>query len=871
MDYWQHTRYMAGKIVSVNDLDLPQKARRFFTQEWGIENLHPPQAEAMEPVFSGSNSLIAIPTASGKSLIAYIAILRKLLLDEIGSKAVYIVPLKALATEKYEDLSQLGKALNLTIGLGIGDATSEAKKINECDILVCTSEKLDSIIRNRSEVMANVSIIIADEFHLLNDVSRGPTLEINLTKLRYLRPTAQIIALSATVGNCEELAAWLSGKLIISDWRPVALEYSTFHDLHLEPRLVQSSAMSAEPSQLKPPRDLSGPKSHPTWVALSDSIEQQGQLLIFVGTRKSAESEALKLSKRVQKKLAKENLQKLEEFAIVANSIEGNRQSAMADKLVECLKGGTAFHHAGLTHKQRKIIEKAFKDGVITCLTATPTLAAGVNLPARRVLVRDIKRWDDGMSRPLPVMEIRQMLGRAGRPKYDDYGEAWVLCKGTDGWEVADMVSEKYFFGNVEPIISKLAGEPALRTHILSVIATGGIHHRGEIGDFFEATFLGHSTPKHILKEKIDQTIDWLIEERFIRKLGVDEQYTIKRADSVVDKNDEWDDTIPLWASAAKSIAGVEVTEQSGSNPTTRSSAYKQPEFGFSLASKLNNTGAWQEKSASNEVGMKFEATPIGERVTQLYLDPLSASIIRTGLRRAVRRIVKNIGPVTEFGLLHLATATPDFTSLWAKNSEMEGNSKLWLKTNSVEDELLSDSNYDEMLLSNIKSAWMIEMWTLEDNIRSIEKELDVNPGDINYRVDIMEWLIHASREIILTDDVFSDEHMTQIADIVKQLDILRLRVRHGCKSDLLALVNIPNVGRMRARELSKLGIRTPSDVANMTSRQISEVLKIRGWGPQLLDKIIIEVNKVMKRSSTSEKRIRQDDIPLDNESEADY
>ena len=140
----------------------------------------------------------------------------------------------------------------MTIGLGIGDSTSEAKKINECDILVCTSEKLDSIVRNRSEVMSNVSIIVADEFHLLNDVSRGPTLEINLTKLRYLKPNAQIIALSATVGNCQELANWLGADLITSDWRPVALEYSTFHDLHLEPRLVQSSALSSEPSELNP-------------------------------------------------------------------------------------------------------------------------------------------------------------------------------------------------------------------------------------------------------------------------------------------------------------------------------------------------------------------------------------------------------------------------------------------------------------------------------------------------------------------------------------------------------------------------------------------------------------------------------------------
>ena len=857
--------------MSIIDLDLPDNVGQFFVSEWGIERLHPPQAESMKPIFSGINALIAIPTASGKSLIAYIAILRKLLLEDVGSKAVYIVPLKALASEKYEELSQLGKALNLTIGLGIGDSTSEAKKIDECDILVCTSEKLDSIIRNRSETMSRVSIIVADEFHLMNDSNRGPTLEINLTKLRYLKPTAQIIALSATVGNCKDLAAWLNAELIMSNWRPVALEYSTFHDLHLEPRLVQSSALSSQPSELKPPRDLLGPKSHPTWVALNDSIDEEGQLLIFVGTRKSAESEALKLSKRVIKKFSKTNPEKLEDLQSLASSIEGGRQSAMADKLVECLKGGTAFHHAGLTHGQRKAIERAFKDGRISCLTATPTLAAGVNLPARRVLVRDIKRWDDGMSRPLPVMEVRQMLGRAGRPNYDDYGEAWVLCKGTDGWELADMVSEKYFFGEVEPIISKLSGEPALRTHILSIISTGGIQHRGEIGDFLESTFLGYSTPKPILNEKIDQTINWLIQERFIRKLGLDEEYINKRADSIIDDSDDWDDTIPLWASAAKNIPGVEFYDSSPKDLPIRKSAHMKPEFGFSLASNLNNSGAWHQGHKSNADGMKYEATAMGERITQLYLDPLSASVIRTGLRRAVRRMVKQIGPVTNFGLLHLATSTPDFMSLWAKNSDMDVNSKLWLKTNSVEEELLSDSNYDEMLLSNVKSAWMVEMWTLEDGIRSIEKELDVNPGDINYRVDIMEWLLHASREIILTDDVFSDEQMIEIAEIVKLLDVLRLRVRHGCKEDLLSLVNIPNVGRMRARELSKMGIRTPNDVANMTRKQISEVLKMRGWGPQLLDKIILEVSKVLTKSAKKPSKLRQDDIPLDDENKADY
>ena len=264
---------MEGAERAVSKLDLPRKVTDFLTSSWGIVNLHPPQFEAMPSVLGGSNTLLAIPTASGKSLVAYIGILKRILVDDPGSKAVYIVPLKALASEKFDDLSELCGAVGLSVGLGIGDASAEAKKIEECDVLVCTSEKLDSLMRNRSELMANVSIVVADEFHLMNDATRGPTLEINLTRLRHLRPKAQIIALSATVGNCQDLATWLDATLVLSDWRPVALEYSTFHDMHLEPRLVQSSAMSSDGDALQPPRDPEGPKSHPTWVVVNDTIE----------------------------------------------------------------------------------------------------------------------------------------------------------------------------------------------------------------------------------------------------------------------------------------------------------------------------------------------------------------------------------------------------------------------------------------------------------------------------------------------------------------------------------------------------------------------------------------------------------------------
>ena len=862
---------MEASERAVSRLDLPQDALDFFQKSWGILHLHPPQHEAMESVFSNTNTLLAIPTASGKSLVAYIAILNRLMVVEPGSKAVYIVPLKALANEKHEELTELAAAVGLSVGLGIGDSSSEAKKIDESDILVCTSEKLDSLMRNRSEMMSNVSIVIADEFHLMNDSTRGPTLEINLTRLRYLRPNAQIIALSATVGNCEELAKWLDAHLVLSTWRPVALEYSTFHDHHLEPRLVQSSAMSTQADVLQPPRDLEGPKSHPAWAVVSDSIDQEGQVLIFVGTRRSAQSEALKLSVRVLKRLKKDDPDRLQRLETFASSLEGRSQTAMAERLAESIRGGVAFHHAGLTHGQRKAIEGAFKDGLLVCLTATPTLAAGVNLPARRVLVRDLKRWDDGMSRPLPVMEVRQMLWRAGRPKYDAFGEAWVLCKGTDGWGVADDVSERYFFGPVESITSKLASEPALRSHLLAAIATGGFRHRGEIGDFFSATFLGASMPKLVLNERLDEMLNWLVEERFIRRVGVDEGYATRRADSKAAdlESEDWDDDLPIWASIAKSMGGVELNSPPRPSPVQErtTSAFTQASLGFTSASNLANVGGWSTETNNDHSAMEYEATLMGERITQLYLDPLSASVLRTGMRRAVRRKVRKNGPVTDFGFMHLAASTPDFQTLWAKNSDMEKSSPLWLKTNSVEDELLSDDSLDERLLSKVKSAWMLEKWIQEDTLRDIESELDVSPGDVNYRVDLMGWLLAASQQVLLTDDVFAEEHLPLISDLSSTLDILKQRIRHGCKKDLLQLVNIKHVGRSRARELASFGIRSPNDVLSMGREIRNKILAKRGWGPMLLDKILVEVEKVLRMKSNQNAPARTpkraDDVPL--------
>ena len=862
---------MEARHREVSSLNLPSRLLKFLEREWNITNLHPPQAEAIPSILDGRNTLVAIPTASGKSLLAYLGMAKQLSQGHERSKAIYIVPLKALAMEKFEDLSEMGRAMGWTVGLGIGDATAEAKNIDDCNILVCTSEKLDSLLRHKAELVSDVCCVVADEFHLMNDATRGPTLEINLTRLRHIKPDAQLIALSATVGNADKLAQWLDADLVQSDWRPVALEYATFHDFHVEPRKIQSPGGEGNDGQLGPPRDLVGLKSHPVWSVVSDGLDHESQVLMFVGTRRSAQSEAKNLAKRVKKRLLKEDPTRLEKLEALAAKLSGRSQSNLAEQLASCLSGGVGFHHAGLTNAQRKDVESAFKSGLLVALTATPTLAAGVNLPARRVLVRDLKRWDDGMSRPLPVMEVRQMLGRAGRPKYDTRGEAWVYCKGTDGWEVADAVSDRYFFGPIEDISSKLASEPAMRMHVLASIATGGLVHKGSIEHFFSSTFLGASLPPSQLKERISNMIDWLVEERFLRRCGPDEHYTPRSHGSQPDGEEEeaWDDTIPMWVTTAHDTEGVSWGAVPTNRAAIRASAHQTPSFGFQPATFLQPNALGTASASSDSEDMRYEATAMGERVTQLYLDPLSASILRKGLRRAVRRSVRSDGPVTDFSLLHLAVTTPDFSSLWAKGSDMETNSATWLKANASEAEWLVEPGYAEAMLSDVKSAWMIEEWTEETTLRELEKDLDVLPGDVHHRVDLMGWLLAGAQHVLLTDDVFAEEHMGVVSNIVQKLSILQQRVRHGCKADLLQLVNIRHVGRQRARELAKLGMREPQDVLEMPPSVKRQVLAQRGWGPLLLDKILIEIEKVVKRRQSKDIEaapVRSDDAPLEGE-----
>ncbi|MBI2101898.1 DEAD/DEAH box helicase [Candidatus Woesearchaeota archaeon] len=209
---------------------MPKELYEILEKE--VTNLRPAQEKAVKKgLLDGKNLLVCTPTASGKTLIAELASLKSII--EGRGKAVYIVPLKALASEKCRDFRR--RYGNIAkIALSIGDTDSADPYLAEYDLIVVTAEKLDSLIRHHSPWISGVGTVVVDEVHLLNDPERGPTLEILLTILKQLLKNAQIIALSATIGNAEELAEWLQADLIVDGWRPVKLHKGIYYDGEIE-------------------------------------------------------------------------------------------------------------------------------------------------------------------------------------------------------------------------------------------------------------------------------------------------------------------------------------------------------------------------------------------------------------------------------------------------------------------------------------------------------------------------------------------------------------------------------------------------------------------------------------------------------------
>ncbi|MEM1515407.1 MAG: DEAD/DEAH box helicase, partial [Candidatus Bathyarchaeia archaeon] len=458
----------------IDELDIHPDVKRVLLEE-GIGELFPPQEEAIKAgALRGVNLVLASPTASGKTLIAELCAMKHILKN--GGKVLYLTPLRALANEKYEEFKKYtiirkpdgGK---VSVGISTGDYDSSDPWLGKYDIIVTTNEKSDSLLRHRSQWISEVSLVIADEVHLINDVERGPTLEVVLARLLQINPSIQILALSATIRNIDEIAEWLNAKAVATEWRPVRLREGILYNDEIQ--FKDGGSIKVDRAAKDPVINLA-----------VHCVRQGGQALIFASSRKNAVSIAKKASLEIVHLLPKALRRSLENLAEEIQ-VSGER-TRLSDALAELVRSGAAFHHAGLSGAHRKIIEDAFRDGRIKVLTATPTLAFGVNLPARMVIISDYRRYEPGYGYyPITVLEYKQMVGRAGRPKYDRVGEAILIAKSEDE---RDYLLTSYVYAKPERIWSKLGVEMVLRSHVLATIASGFAYSEQGVYDFFSKT-----------------------------------------------------------------------------------------------------------------------------------------------------------------------------------------------------------------------------------------------------------------------------------------------------------------------------------------------------------------------------------------------
>lgn len=742
--------------MKILDLPIPKPVKEFLLNI-DFSDLYPPQEDAIESgILDGKNLVLASPTASGKTLVAEILGLSHILTSK--GKVIYLCPLRALANEKFEEFKKYSSikkpnGKQVSVGLTTGDFDSVDSWLGKFDIIVTTNEKADSLLRHRFDWISEVSLVVVDEVHLINDGNRGPTLEVVLARLIHINPQLQILALSATIKNVKEIADWLKANYVTTEWRPVVLKEGT---------LLSQEIFYKDGSTKKIKRTTYNSTIN---LALA-CVKSGGQALVFASTRKSSVNLAMKIANSLYDLLTppiKRTL--IQEAEKILRATEKTRTSEFLAKLVT---KGTAFHHAGLVNVHRRLIEDLFRQGKIKILTATPTLASGVNLPARTVIIHDYRRWIPGYGNfPISVLDYKQMAGRAGRPKYDKIGESILVSKTPDE---ADFLMDNYLLSSPEKIWSKLAVEKVIRSHVLSTIASGYAQTVTGVFDFFKRTFYAHQYSITTIQRIISKILQYLYDHEMLEIYGND-----------------------------------------------------------------------------------LVATRFGKRVSELYIDPLSALIINDSLKQKPLQL-------TNLSFLNLIMQTPDMGPMIRPYShEID---KLAILAEKHKKELFKEipTPWDDNVafqefLGEYKTALILENWIEEESEDNLTEQFSIQSGDLYRVIENAKWLLHATSEL---------SKLSKLKKISSMISILNERVSKGIKSELLPLVRLEGIGRIRGRILYNKGYQSPNDIkiasleelTNLPSIGLRLAIKLKKQVGSTIPKDYLEKitdQKVWKQESLSE------------------
>eukprot|EP00801_Mesodinium_rubrum_P001871 Mrub_01871.p1 GENE.Mrub_01871~~Mrub_01871.p1 ORF type:complete len:643 (-),score=74.14 Mrub_01871:10-1938(-) len=511
-----------------DNLHLPQDMANYFDSK-GIINLFDWQRECLSLpdllTFKPTNLLYSAPTSGGKTLVSELIMIHRQT-QQPQRKVLFALPFISIVSEKLRDLKA---KLNLTdiseenyykydsnyIKVGAFTSNHNYVKLEDIDIAICTIEKCNSIINKL--IMNNeldlISTIVVDELHLISDEHRGYIIENMLSKILYLcdkrKYNIQIIAMSATLPNLEDIAYWMKAQLYVTDFRPVTLmsylvEGDCVYDAEKNP-IRKISYDNLTGTFYNP---MSNEKAKNLLSLIFENYAINKSTIIFCKSKNECKNVAIKVTK-----ILEHNSKKIfDKYGIypLSNDIWNVDDKSDLD-LKWCVKHRTAWHHSGLSMEERTLIEEQFTNSNIRILCATSTLAAGVNLPVKRVIINDIKVGLEDMK----VSDYKQMSGRAGRFGYEPEGECFLICP---------KQNLKTAFNLMTGVYPKLesAFHPSKRgiqRFLLECISGDVVDNSNDFNDLCQYTLFAkmHS---YELDNAINLAVEYLIKEEFVEKVS---------------------------------------------------------------------------------------------------------------------------------------------------------------------------------------------------------------------------------------------------------------------------------------------------------------------------------------------------------------